>query len=160
MRETDPLSHLSNERLVELAQSDRTPLTKGQRAQATLDRRSDIQRAFRRFRTETLIGFVILLLGLSLGTYTINNENEAARQAIQDSANAVSVSNCNERFKVSLTQRRELVLARDIPLDEAVRLTPMPDCRKANIVTDDPAADIRKQRPFHPGLLRGQLEWE
>lgn len=132
------------------------------------------RRAFRRYRRDALIGFLVLLVGVLAALHTATNEAEQARQAIIDSARVVVVDGCNRDFidrmqvrGVLIASRREAralyhrgeinrenYLSRLAFYREQLHNLPLPDCRRApDILTDDPGEidEVRDVDPLYPG---------
>lgn len=157
------LSQCSDEELREIiASHPKERMTLAQRAQGTLDRRSDVRKAIRHYRNQATIGFVVLLMGLG-GVRALDlHEGAQSRQAIARSGTAVAVHSCNRDFRTSLRQRqafqRETAKPDGNPqhlppaeLDRRIKaVTPLPDCRKAtHAITTDPDARIRIPKPLY-----------
>lgn len=130
------------------------------------------KKVLKRFRKEAVAGFLILALGLGIGTSANNHTNAASRVQIVKSGQAVAVSGCNRDFRFASGLRGVLYASRDfqagalkrgdISRDRyklAVRFyktqlqaLPLPDCRVAKeILTDDPNAKIVVPQPLYPG---------
>jgi hypothetical protein len=130
-----------------------------------------VDQAMRTYSKAAATGFVILLLGLVLCVYVVQNYDAAARRAIVDSGRAISVSSCNRDFD-SISKDRNLLqrgreniqqqyAAKDITetayrrsiafYDRELREYRLPDCREAlDVVTDNPNAPIFIPRPRYP----------
>ncbi len=160
------LTQLSDEELAKLVTGNDQPLTLRQRAEAHLDAREESRCTVRKYMRASLVGFVVLLVGIGGTRYLDVQELSEHRRAVRDSANSVAVQSCNRSFRVALAQRLALSRSRPDRDDRSVSaearahriraLTPLPDCRRAaTAVTDDPRKIKRPPEPLHEGRLRG-----
>jgi hypothetical protein len=147
------LDSLSDEDLIRIA-GEPLPLTKPQRATATLDRRRALKAAQRTTARSATIGFVILFLALSVAVYEQKHDASEARQAIASSANAVAVTTCNRLFVAGEQQRTALVALRaEVTRAQANKVVSLPDCRTVgDQITDDPDDTISPPVPLYPGV--------
>ena len=129
------------------------------------------RRALKHYSRRSLVGFLVLLVGVALAIHGNSVTNQNARVAIVKSGKALAVDGCNRDFQAIGRQRGLLLRAQAASEKEfqkghmtvqqhalAVKFyseelshIPLPDCRKArNILTDDPNAPIRVPTPLHP----------
>lgn len=132
----------------------------------------------RLYMRRALIGFLVLLAGVSFAAHNTQTEAANARDAILESARIVVVDGCNRDFIDRLQVRGVLEdSSKDIrrrynegamPREEAIRrlkfykhelsTLPLPDCRRApDILTDNPD-EINGTRvdPLYPGHPRAE----
>lgn len=131
-------------------------------------------------RRPALVGYIVLGVGLVTGFLVNEDHNQAAREAVVKSGQAVAIVGCNRdydqavRFRHGLRDdRREslkqlALFVREGTLTEAqgrrafrvtnkqtrerLDQTPLPDCRAPlSILTGDPDADIFVPDPKYPG---------
>lgn len=166
MLTTSNLTEMTDAELTALAaQANGSPLTIEERAQIHLDSRNEARKEVRAYRRNAVIGFVILLISIAGVRLADTRGLNAHRNAVVKSGNAVAVKSCNRDFRNSLKQRVALERVQDRDEDGPViteaerqrqieRLTPLPDCRSATTLTDEPTKKIVIPRPLHEGLLK------
>lgn len=127
--------------------------------------------AARHVQRRSLIGFLILLVGVGTTLYVGDKNADEARKAIVDTGRIVSVDGCNRDFQSRKEVREVLQRSKDFQLaalergditqaqykravefyNDRLKGLPLPDCRHAeSIVSDDPDEVPAMPKPLHP----------
>jgi hypothetical protein len=148
-----------------------TPMTQEQMDWVSEQVHRAANKAARRSRNQSLIGFLILLLGIGFVQWDGHHRSDAARDAIVQTGNVIAVDGCNRDYVSRKEIRAVLARSRDFQkgaldrgdisqtqydlavkfYDERLDTLPLPDCRKAaNVLSSDPDKVPEVPEPLHP----------